>query len=307
MNRYYFAYTTYDYLPKAELALHSFFYYNDTTLNLFVVDNKYDDACKYYENKPYKDRLNLIDAYSKEFYQHIFSYKYKYEFMSQQTASVTLSTFRIFDLIPTNEFIRVDLDVVYLAPLNFLSKYDVALAGMRENSGIYGSMMCYHTPNHTPKQVINVGIAKYNKNKFTIKNSFADEMFRRLDADWDNYIIPEQDIYNEIASNKAAISELIISPCTPIKEHLNGEIKAIHYNCRMKPWNNNQTSVQDYFSIAATFLLCEVFAKKYNYFPNQIRQTCSKFRQLLSSKNLTTAEQNYINKLIKLRSEVSNW
>ena len=75
----------------------------------------------------------------------------------------------------------------------------------------------------------------------------------------------------------------------------------------MKPWNNNQTSVQDYFSIAATFLLCEVFAKKYNYFPNQIRQTCSKFRQLLSSKNLTTAEQNYINKLIKLRSEVSNW
>ena len=227
--------------------------------------------------------------------------------MSQQTASVTLSTFRIFDLIPTNEFIRVDLDVVYLAPLNFLSKYDVALAGMRENSGIYGSMMCYHTPNHTPKQVINVGIAKYNKNKFTIKKSFADEMFRRLDADWDNYIIPEQDLYNEIASNKAAISELIISPCTSIKEHLNGEIKAIHYNCRMKPWNNNQTSVQDYFSIAATFLLCEVFAKKYNYFPNQIRQTCSKFRQLLSSKNLTTAEQNYINKLIKLRSEVSNW
>ena len=47
MNMYYFAYTTYDYLPKAELALHSFFYYNDTTLNLFVVDNKYDDACKY--------------------------------------------------------------------------------------------------------------------------------------------------------------------------------------------------------------------------------------------------------------------
>ena len=62
-----------------------------------------------------------------------------------------------------------------------------------------------------------------------------------------------------------------------------------------------------YITIAAGFLLCEVFAKKYNYFPNQVRQTCSKFQQLLSSKNLTTAEQNYINKLIKLRSEVSNW
>lgn len=224
---YYFAYATYDFLPKAELALHSFFYYNSVTLNLFVVDNKFNDVCEYYENKPYKDKLNLINAYDNDFYNRIFSYKYKYEFMSQQTASITLSTFRIFDIIPDNEFVRIDLDVIYLSSLTFLNKYSAALTGMKEDDATYGRMLGYHTPNHTPKQVINVGIAKFIKDKFNVKNSFTDEMFSRLDADWNNYVIPEQDIFNEIASNKTAVNELIISPCTSAKEHHSDEIKAI--------------------------------------------------------------------------------
>lgn len=305
---YYFAYATYDFLPKAELALHSFFYHNsNAALNLFIIDNRYEDTCSYYENKPYKNKLNVINAYDKNFYKHIFSYKYKFPFMTQNVASLTLSTFRLFDLIPVDEFVRIDLDVAYLSSLDFLNKYNTAFAGMKENNGIYSRMSCYHLPNHTAKQVINVGIAKYVKSKFNLKNSFTDEMFKRLDADYDNYIVPEQDIFNEIAPDKEAIKELIISPCTPASEHTSGEIKAIHYNYCMKPWTNNLTSVQDYFTIAATFLLLEVFSKKYNYYPQQITQTCALFRQMLTKRDLSLAEQNYINYLLELRKEVADW
>ena len=44
-----------------------------------------------------------------------------------------------------------------------------------------------------------------------------------------------------------------------------------------------------------------------NYFPDTINKTSSIFKHSLWQRNLSTIQQNYINKLIKLRSEVSNW
>lgn len=304
---YYFAFITADYLQKAELALRSFFYYNGAILNLFVIDSGYDAVCKYYEHSPLKSKLNVINAYDKEFYDHIFSYNYRHIFLHSNTASLTLSSFRVLDLIPENECIRIDLDAIYLSSLDFFNNYKTSLAGMKEDDAEYDRFNRYQQPNHTATPIINVGIAKYTKDKFNLKNSFANEMFKRLDADWDNYLVPEQDLYNELASDRVAISESIVSPCSIDNDANLTDIKAIHYNGLMKPWADNSDIALDHFPIAASYLLCEVFAKKYNYFPDTINKTSSIFRSSLWQRGLSSIQQNYINKLIKLRSEVSNW
>lgn len=304
---YYFAFITSNYLQKAELALRSFFYYNDVILNLFVIDSDYNAVCKYYKYNSLKSKLNIINAYSREFYDRIFSYSYRYNYLNPDTASITLSSFRVLDLIPENECVRVDLDAIYLSSLDFLNSYKTSLAGMKEDDVEYARFNEYHQPNHTVKPIINVGIAKYTKDRFKLKNSFTDEMFRRLDADWDNYLVPEQDIYNELASDRVAISESIVSPCSIENDANLTDIKAIHYNGLMKPWVDNTDIALDHFPIAASYLLCEVFAKKYNYFQDTINKISSIFKHSLWQRNLSTIQQNYINKLIKLRSEVSNW
>lgn len=304
---YYFAFITFDYLQKAELALHSFFYYNDVTLNLFVVDSNYDKIYRYYEDKSYKAKLNLINAYDKNFYNHILSYNYTHPYLQPHIANIILSSFRILDLISNNEIIRVDLDAMYLAPLNFLENYKVSLAGMQEDDSEYIACKKYHYPNHTKLPIINIGIAKYTKDKFKLENSFTNTMFEKLDNDFNNYLIPDQDILNEISPDRLAITENIISPCKSSNENTSKEIKAIHYNGLLKPWENNEENVPTHFNTAATYMLCEVFAKKYNYFSHTINKTVTAFRKILFQKNLTAIQQNYINKLIKLRSEVSNW
>lgn len=46
----------------------------------------------------------------------------------------------------------------------------------------------------------------------------------------------------------------------------------------MKPWVDNSSIALDHFPITASYLLCEVFAKKYNYFPDTINKTSSLFK-----------------------------
>ena len=304
---YYFAFITSDYLQKAELALRSFFHYNGTILNLFVIDSGYNAVCKYYEHSSLRSKLNIINAYSKEFHDRIRSYNYGHSYLPASTANITLSSFRVLDLIPENECVRVDLDAIYLSALDFLNNYKTSLAGMKEDDTEYNKFNGYHQPNHTAKPIINVGVAKYTKDRFKLNNSFTDEMFKRIDADWNNYLIPEQDIYNELASDRIAISESIVSPCSVENDTNLTDVKAIHYNGLMKPWVDNSSIALDHFPITASYLLCEVFAKKYNYFPDTINKISSIFKHSLWQRNLSAIQQNYVNKLIKLRSEVSNW
>lgn len=69
---YYFSLITSDYCEKAEMALISFFHYNDVTLHLYVVDDNYDKVCNYFKNRYYFNKLDIIKYYDKAFTEKLF-------------------------------------------------------------------------------------------------------------------------------------------------------------------------------------------------------------------------------------------
>lgn len=68
---YYYAIITSDYCKQAEMALTSFFNYNDAILNLYVVDNDYDRVCNHFKAKWYYNKLNIVNFYSTDFNETI--------------------------------------------------------------------------------------------------------------------------------------------------------------------------------------------------------------------------------------------
>lgn len=306
---YIFSFLTYDFCQIAELALRSFFYYNkDKQLYLYVIDDKYKEVCNYYRDKPYRDNLQIIDAYNLEFYNRICTYNYKHPFISAKSAQLTLSTFRIFDMIPEDEFVRIDLDAMYLASIDFLFKYKRSMSGMIETDENYHMFNNHLTPNHTPELAINVGIAKYTKSKFNLNNTFTEEMFKRLDADFQNYLIPEQDLFNEIAPLKTGIFETITSPCTERSKWLCVDTKAVHYCGVCKPWVKYSSDVwcERTFCIAASLPLVKKFSDINKYYCEEVHHNYSVSRNCMTNVR-SIEQQEFLNAMIRRIEEVEEW
>ena len=259
---YYFALITSDFCKQAEVALISFFHYNDILLNLYVVDGGYDKVVAYFKNRYYSDKLNIISYYSKEFDEDvkqlpISDNKKKFPIKTQIT---TLYMFRILDEIKDDEIVRIDLDVMYFEKIDF-TKYDHALSGTREISFDYPKEW------HESKFQINIGVAKYIKSKFNLKNSFTDEMFRRLQADGEYYLIPDQDIINELTDDKFATPDYIITAGTHYDAGI--RIHGLHFTSTcFKPWIIHSNDI-DFFmnnNKGLFFIVYEHFARHTNIF-----------------------------------------
>lgn len=296
---YYFSLITSDYCEKAEMALISFFHYNDVTLHLYVVDDNYDKVCNYFKNKYYFNKLDIIKYYDKAFTEKTLRLK---TINDINWISLTLNMYRILDDVHDNELIRIDLDVLYFGKIDF-AKYNHALCGSHEEP------LHFPKPWHMPIYLINIGIAKYTKDKFNLKDSFTNEMLERLKADSINYYIPDQDILNELTDDKFAISDCIISAGTGYA--CQTRIKAFHYtSLYLKPWVvQSKDNLIQMFSTnikALGFLLYEKFAQRTNLFLKETQTNIENIRQYRPNAIYYTTVSNK-KEFERLCGEINSW
>lgn len=300
---HYYAVITSDYCKQAEMALASFFNYNDVILNLYVVDSDYDKVCNNFKAKWYRNKLNIVNFYSADFNKLITNLphaKIEKDFPSKTRLS-TLNRYRILDYIEDDKLISVDLDVMYFGKLDF-TKYKCALNGIHEPS------LHLPKPYHDIDFLINIGICKYIKSEFKLANSFTDEMIKKLKEDGEHYWIPDQDIFNELAKSKCAIADTIFTRATPYTPYV--KIKAIHYTTPLfKPWTTHpelQTCYQPERILALGFLLYQHYARRSNLF---LEEATANVNGLLKnskdSVNFTLAADK--NEFKRLCSEIDSW
>jgi len=273
---HYFSLMTSDYCEASQIGLISFFKYNDVILNLYICDAGYDKVVEFFKYKPYYNKLNIINIYSASIDKLIYSFKHNSAFFSTNIALMTLWTFYILDIVSDNDLIRVDLDVLYFSSLKPLANItDCSMCGAEE------SIECKHKSdsidplNHTPEHQINVGICKFNKDKFRIPDTFTGEMIAKLNMDSVHYLVPEQDILNELAVDKKAYTKqtIIVQYMNITTIDYSKEIVAFHFNgTYTKPWVNysyNQIFKSNFIFCCGIKLFKE-FSKKYNLFTKTV-------------------------------------
>jgi hypothetical protein len=308
---YYFSLITSDYCKVAEIGLISFFKYNDVILHLYVVDDGYADVVKYYANKPYSKHLDIINEYNEEFHNHIFSYEHNNAFFSSHIALLTLWTFKILDDIPEDECIRIDLDVLYFSSLENFSRTTHALNGVEESAENYRVAKQVDVNAHTPKKQINVGICKFIKSKYHLTHGFVEAMYQALDNNSIHYLIPEQDLLNELTDDKYAWhdSSIITLYVDVSSIDINKDILAVHFNgTYTKPWviygDNNVPN--DWFLYCCGIYLCSVFSKKYNFFTTEVADN-KKYAKARLIKTNDYTEQCIFHKVRELAEIIKSW
>lgn len=301
---YYFAIITSDFCPQAEMSLTSFFNYNDVTLHLFVVDSGYDKVKKHFSDKWYFDKLDIINYYSEDFNQAISKLQHAQIAEKDFPTSTRLSTlnrFRIFDDVKENELTSIDLDVMYFGKIDF-SNYQGAMNGSHEPS------LNLAKPFHEIDFLINAGVCKYIKDKFNVKTSFTEEMFNRLQNDGPHYWLPDQDILNELATCKCAISEAILTRSMPYTPYL--RIRALHYTTPFfKPWVIHpelQIQNQPERILALGFLLYQRYAKRSKIFLKEAdTNVAGLLKNSKDSVNFTIAANKI--EFRRLCTEIDSW
>ena len=267
---YYFAILTSDFCKFAEMSMVSLFNYNDILLHIFVVDNGYDKVLKYYHDKPYRDHLDIINIYDSEYNTKIFSYPHNPYIFDSYSAHLTLWMFRILDYIPDDVVYRVDLDILYLGDISLLCNYDNTMVGIVETMNNRESIRKVVPNEHSTLFQINVGLCKLIKSKFNLSN-FEEEMTKRLDADAINYLIPEQDILNEITNDKYNYTDtiLVTSYNDVLELDESKDILGFHFNgTYVKPWKlYDVTKLHiNNFNYIAGIQLCYEVTKHIDFF-----------------------------------------
>lgn len=273
---HYFSLMTSDYCNVAQIGLISFFKYNDVVLNLYVCDNGYKKVVDFFKDKDYYDKLNIVNVYIPFIDKLIYSFKHNSAFFTSSIALMTLWTFYILDIVGDDELVRVDLDVLYFASLKPLAAItDCSLCGAEESNECKRKSDSVDPLNHTPEHQINVGICKFNKNKFRISDTFAGEMIARMNMNSIHYLVPEQDILNELAVDKKAYTKqtIIVQYMDITTIDYSKEIAAFHFNgTYTKPWINyayNQIFKSNFIFCCGIKLFKE-FSKKYNLFTKTV-------------------------------------
>jgi hypothetical protein len=308
---YYFALITSDYCEQAEISMLSLFRYNDIKLNLFVVDSGYKEVVKYYSTKPYKDHLNIINIYDEEHNKKLFDYPHNDTVFASYPAHLTLWTFRIFDYIQEDEIFRIDLDILYFGDISRLCKYDNTLVGLVEKMNNRDRIKRLFPKEHTSYFQINVGLCKFIKSKFNLNCTFEEEMTKRLDADAINYLVPEQDILNELTNDKHFYRDsIIITNYADVGDFdENADLLGFHFNGSwVKPWKTYEYSAIQItnFNFVAGVELCYEFSKQVDFFRKNIRMnymlTHHQYENTKLPKNLRT--KRIVERMI---NEVRSW
>ena len=268
---HYFSLITSDFCEIAQIGLISFFKFNKVTLNLYVVDNNYEKVVSFFKTKDYFKNLNIVNIYDECFDKTIHSFRHRDIFMQTKFALLTLWMFYILDAIKDDECIRIDLDVIYfssLKPLESITGY--ALCGVKEENNNKVISDRIDKLNHTPECQINIGICKIIKSEFKLDKSFTEIMIERMTNDDIHYLIPDQDLLNELAITKKAYTEQnIITQCVPVDYNVKNknEIVAFHFNgSEMKPWElyNSHSINTKNLVFACGIRLFRAFCIKYN-------------------------------------------
>ena len=113
------------------------------------------------------------------------------------------------------------------------------------------------------------------KSKFNLSNSFEEEMIKRLDADAINYLIPEQDILNEITFDKYNYNDTIM--VTNYNDVLDldesKDILGFHFNgTYAKPWKLYDIArlQTNNFNYVASIQLCYEVTKHIDFFRSTV-------------------------------------
>lgn len=308
---YYFALITSDYCEQAEISMLSLFRYNDIELNLFVVDSGYEEVVKYYSTKPYKDHLNIINIYDEEYNKKLFAYPHDPAIFNSHAAHLTLWSFKIMDYIKDDEVFRIDLDILYLGDISGLCKYDNTMVGLVENANNIDYIKRFYPKEHTTDSEINVGLCKFIKSKFNLNCTFDEEMDRRLNTDAINYLIPEQNILNELTQDKHFYKDkIIVSNYTDINDFdENADLLGFHFNGTfVKPWKVYEYSAiqMSNFNFVAGIELCYEFSKRVDFFRRIINMnralTHHRYKNAKTSAHLKT--KRIVERMI---DEVRSW
>jgi len=309
---HYFALMTSDYCEVAQIGLISFFKFNDVVLNLYVCDEGYDKVVDFFKDKPYRDKLNIVNVYDEKTSNYIYSIKHNSVFFATNVALMTLWSFYILDKIKDDDLIRVDLDVIYFDSIKPLENIrDCSMCGAEESDDCKRRADSTDPLNHTPKQQINVGICKFNKSKFNLKKTFVEEMSERLKHDSIHYLVPEQDILNELAVDKRAYTDqTIIAQYMDItKIDYSKNVLAFHFNgTYTKPWVNYTYDkiFKSNFIFCCGVKLFSEFSIRYNLFIKTVKlnQLYTKYR--LSNLHSET-ERNFVNLTDNLIERIKEW
>lgn len=309
---HYFSLITEDYCDVARIGVESFFRFNDVTLNLYVIDKGYLKVKEYYKDKEYSSKLNIIDAYNEELRKIVFALPHNCNNFDTHIAHTTLLQFYVFDLIPDDECVRVDLDVLYFGSLQQLASItDVALCGVQESKFCKLSSSLSDPDNHTPEVQINVGICKFNKHLFNIDKTFTNTMLKVMEKDAVHYLIPEQDLLNEIATSKRPYTEqTIITNYNDIDQIDTAKpILAFHFNgTYTKPWVSYcyNEIYKSLFVFACGVLVCKAFADKYDYFRQKVYVN-TRYTEYHFKRTLTQEQMNLYQTSLKLVDAIKEW
>ena len=309
---HYFALMTSDYYEVAQIGLISFFKFNDVILNLYVCDEGYNKVVEFFQNKPYCDHLNIINIYDEKISDYIYSIKHNSVFFATNVALMTLWSFYILDKIQDDELVRIDLDVIYFNSIKPLENIkDCSMCGVEESTDCKRRADSTDPFNHTPEHQINVGICKFNKSKFNLKKTFAEEMSERLKRDSVHYLVPEQDILNELATDKRAYTEqTIIAQYMDItKIDYAKDVLAFHFNgTYTKPWVSytyNKIFKSNFIFCCGVKLFSE-FSTKYNLFTKTVKLNRLYTKYRLNNLHSDT-EQKFVALTDKLIDKIKEW
>lgn len=307
---YYFSLITSDYCKTAEIGLMSLFRHNDIVLHLFVVDDGYDIVCDYFKDKDYRDKLDIINFYNKEYNDKLFSTKHINIDFDTRIAHLTLWTFKILDYIPDDVAMRLDLDVLYFEKIEGFDGEE-ALIGQFELEYTDQQIRFFKLAGRiTPQRQINVGLCKFNKPAFKI-TSFTDEFEKRL-PEIEKYYIPEQDILNLIAPTVKYYTHMnIISGFGGIesKVDFSKKVLAVHFNgSTVKPWDvNYDKKAFKITKLVGLLKLIHVYANKYNWYKDEINKNYEALCSQKTSKEYNTAEYSFLSIINKLINKLKEW
>ena len=282
------------------MSIVSFLYYHNVKLHLYVVDKDgYSKIYNYFRSKFYFSQLEIIDYYDDQFVAKLTKLPLKYHENTAQfpvkSMHIVLNMFRVMDDVNDDNLVRIDLDVVYLSRIPF-ENYTHALNGIQERSayGLYP---------HAPKIQINVGVCKYTKSKFNLINSFTEEMFSRLNKDGQGYAIPDQDLLNEMTTDKC-ILDINAYPSINYSEILTTRIDCIHFTGTWnKPWRliDEVNCVNHAWPILLGFILFGRFAHLANLPTDTIDFNLHRLSPQFYKLSNKTKE------LVRCTSEVDKW
>jgi hypothetical protein len=136
-------------------------------------------------------------------------------------------------------------------------------------------------------------------------------MTKRLDADAINYLVPEQDILNELTNDKHFYRDSIIvthyADLSDFDE--NADLLGFHFNGTfVKPWKTYEYSAiqLDNFNFVAGVELCYEFVKRIDFFRKNVRMNYMLTHHLYENtkipKNLRT--KRIVERMI---NEVRSW